>query len=168
MPTSKHHARLKLLLPGLLVFLPLLGGCHHQKQTAAGSMASPDKPGSVDNTWINAAKSCWPQLATNGYTNQDIASNLLHHLGAAFPTYSALSGNHGDADLSVPLTTVLPPDASKLDHSQNPVLNRGQAVAGTPPQRAAAANTDGSAPPDALCAVQNGIPQGFSKQGSSK
>ena len=163
MPMSKRAARFKLLSPGLLVLFPLLGGCHQQKRTATGSMALPGKPASVDNTWINAAKSCWPQLAANGYTNQDVASNLLHHLGAAFPTYGALNGNHGDADLSMPITTVLPPDASKLDHSRSPVLNRGQAVAGTPPQRAVASSTDGSVPPDALCSVQNGIPQGFSK-----
>ncbi len=141
----------------------LVTGCHRQKQTATGSLAGPGKPASVDNSWINAARSCWPQLAQNGYGNDDIARNLIHHLGAALPTYAALSRNGGDADLSMPIDSVLPPDVTKLDHSRTPVLTRGQAVAGTPPGSAAVAHTDGSAPPDALCSIQPGIPQGFSK-----
>ena len=138
-------------------------GCHHQKQTADGSLAGPGQPASVDNSWINAAVSCWPQLTANGYTHDNIARNLIHHLGAAFPTYSALSRNGGDADLSMPVTTVLAPDVSQLQHSQTPVLTRGQAVAGTPPQGAIVQTTNGNAPPDALCSIQQGIPQGFSK-----
>ncbi len=150
------------VLPFVLAFSSTLG-CQHQKQTANGSMAGPGKPASVDNSWINAAKSCWPQLAANGYNPDDIARNLIHHLGSAFPTYSALNREGGDADLSMPITTVLAPNAGLLQHSQTPVLTRGQAVAGTPPGGAIVQSTNGNAPPDALCSVQTGIPQGFSK-----
>ena len=126
-------------------------------------MAKPGQPASVDNSWINAARSCWPQLAQNGYSNDDIGRNLIHHLGAAFPTYAALSRNGADADLSMPIATVLPPDVTKLENSSTPVLTRGQAVAGTPPQGAIVQSTNGNAPPDALCSIQQGIPDGFSK-----
>ena len=86
-------------------------------------MAGPGKPASVDNSWLNAARSCWLGLAKNGYTDQDLSRNLIHHLGAAFPGYGALTSNGADADLSMPITTVLAPDASQLEHSQTPVLN---------------------------------------------
>ncbi len=138
-------------------------GCDHHKQTAAGSMVGPGKPASVDNSWLNAARSCWPDLAKNGYTDQDLSRNLIHHLGAAFPAYGALTSNGADADLSMPITTVLAPDASQLEHSQTPVLTRGQAVAGTPPAGAIVQRTNGNAPPDALCSIQSGVPQAFSK-----
>ena len=141
----------------------LFAGCHSQKQTSAGSMASPGKAASVDNSWVEAARSCWPDLARNGYSQESVGAGLLHHLDSAFPAYSALSRKGGDAELSMPITTVLPPDAGQLEHSQTPVLTRGQAVAGTPPQGAIVQSTDGSVPPDALCSIQSGIPQGFSK-----
>lgn len=138
-------------------------GCHHQKRTADGSIAGPGQANSVDNSWINAAKTCWPDLAKNGYSNDDIARNLIHHIGAAFPAYSALSRNGTDADLSMPVTSVLPPDVTKLENSQTPVLTRGQAVAGVGPQGAIVQNTNGNAPPDSLCSIQTGIPQDFTK-----
>ena len=147
----------------LALVLSLVVGCHHQPTTADGSMSKPGQPASVDNSWINAAKSCWPQLAQNGYTNEDIGRNLIHHLSAAFPTYAALSRHGADADLSMPIATVLPPDVTKLENSSTPVLTRGQAVAGTPPQGAIVQSTNGNAPPDALCSIQQGIPDGFSK-----
>lgn len=146
-----------------LVSFFLITGCARQKNTAVGSTAAPGKPASVDRTWVAAARSCWPDLAKNGYTERDISEGLLHHLGAAFPTYSALKNNGGHADLSMPITTVLPPDVAAVEHSQTPVLNRGQAVAGTPPERAVAQSTNNDAPPDSLCSIQSGIPQGFSK-----
>lgn len=141
----------------------MLAGCHASKQTATGSMAGPGKEASVDNSWRSAAHSCWPELAKYGYSDQELSRNLIHHLGSAFPAYSSLSSNGADADLSMPITTVLSPDVSRLEHSQTPVLTRGQAVAGTPPQGALVQHTNGNAPPDALCSIQTGIPQGFSK-----
>lgn len=155
-----------LIVKGRVVGLALsclLAGCHQQKQTADGSMVSPSKPAAVDNSWLNAARSCWPDLARNGYSSQQIRVGLVHHLGAAFPAYAALGTKIGEADLSMPITTVLAPNSSLLKHSQMPILTRGQAVAGTPAQGALVASTNGNAPPDALCAIQSGIPQGFSK-----
>ena len=150
-------------VPCLALALLTLAGCHHQKSTADGSMAGPGQPASVDNSWINAAKSCWPELAKNGYNNDSISRNLLHHIGAAFPTYSALNRNGADADLSMPIDSVLAPDVSKLANSSTPVLTRGQAVAGVGPGGAIVQSTHGNAPPDALCSIQPGVPQGFSK-----
>lgn len=126
-------------------------------------MASPGQPASVDHSWISAAKSCWPDLSKNGYTDDDIARNLLDHLGAGFPSYSALSGHGSRADLSMPITSVLAPDVTRLENSSTPVLTRGQAVAGTPPRGAIVQSTNGNAPPDSLCSIQSGIPDGFSK-----
>ncbi|MGI4831729.1 MAG: hypothetical protein ACRYFU_26635 [Janthinobacterium lividum] len=163
MPKSQSNIpKMGTLTMALLLSSGALG-CHRQPKTAEGSMVRPGQPGSVDNSWINAAKSCWPQLASNGYGNDDIARNLIHHLGAAFPTYSALGNKGTDADLSMPLDTVLAPDVTKLQNSSTPVLTRGQAVAGVGPQGAIVQSTNGSAPPDALCSIQTGLPQGFSK-----
>ncbi len=161
MPTRSPS--MKKVVKFALTTALLTTGCHRQKQTADGSMAAPGKPASVDNSWVSAARSCWPDLAKNGYTQEQIASNLLHHLGSAFPSYIALNRNGADADLSMPITTVLPPDIGQLEHSQTPVLTRGQAVAGTPPQGAIVQNTNGNAPPDALCSIQPGLPQGFTR-----
>ncbi len=143
-------------------FCTLVLGCHHPK-TEAGSLAKPGQPASVDNSWLNAARACWPDLAKNGYTNDDLSRNLIHHLGAAFPTYAALTRNGADADLSMPISTVLAPDVTKLENSSTPVLTRGQAVAGVGPGGAIVQSTHGNAPPDALCSIQTGLPQGFSK-----
>ncbi len=87
----------------------------------------------------------------------------MDHLGAAFPTYSAIDKNDASAELSLPITTILPPDVTRLENSSTPVLTRGQAVAGTPPQQAIVQNTHGNAPPDSLCSIQPGIPQAFTK-----
>ena len=150
-------------LAASILFLSGGLGCHRQPTTADGSMAKPGAPASVDNSWINAAKACWPQLASNGYNNDNIGRNLIHHLGNAFPTYSALGNKGADADLSMPIDAVLAPDVSKLQNSSTPVLTRGQAVAGVGPGDAIVQSTHGNAPPDALCSIQTGLPQGFSK-----
>ena len=140
----------------------LIGGCR-QPKTADGSMAKPGAAASVDNSWINAARACWPDLVKNGYTTDNIGRNLIHHLGDAFPAYSALGNKGTDADLSMPIATVLPPDVTKLQNSSTPVLTRGQAVQGVGPQGAIVQSTHGSAPPDTLCSIQPGVPPGFSK-----
>ena len=145
--------------------LLMVTGCHHQKQTAEGSMASPGASASVDNSWVQAAKSCWPDLGKNGYSTQQIQQYLITpaNVRVAFPSYTGLSDDTLKADISVPLATILPPDTTKLTNSSNPVLTTGQAVQGTPPQGAIVQSTHGSAPPDALCAIQSGLPQGFNK-----
>lgn len=164
-PRTGSAAALGLAAALALAASVLLTGCRQPKQTptADGSLAAPGKAASVDRSWLDAAKSCWPQLTQSGYTDEDIARDLIHHLGAAFPTYAALNKKGGDADLSMPIATVLPPDVSQLEHSQTPVLTRGQAVAGTPAQGALVPSTNGNAPPDALCSIRSGIPQGFTK-----
>ncbi len=128
-------------------------------------MAAPGAAASVDNSWVNAAKSCWPDLAKGGYGVQQIQQYLIEpgHLRATFPSYGGLSDPTLKADLSLPLTTILPPDTTKLVNSSAPVLTTGQAVAGTPPGGAIVQSTHGSAPPDALCAIQSGLPQGFTQ-----
>ncbi len=137
-------------------------GCHH-KTAAEGSTASPGSAAAVDNSWVQAAKSCWPDLAKNGHTPQQIQQYLATpgNVRSAFPSYTGLSDATINADITVPLATILPPDTTKLTNSSKPVLTTGQAVAGTPPQGAVAQSTHGSAPPDALCAIQSGLPQGF-------
>ena len=137
-------------------------GCSH-KHTGAPVVTSSGRL--VDQSWITATQSCWPDLAKQGYTADDIRRNLanttdLHH---AFPVYAAQTHKDLDDILGKPLQTGPDPDITQLAHSQTPVLTRGQAAAGTVPQMAVVQSTDGNAPPDAFCSIQPGIPQGFSK-----
>lgn len=146
--------------------LGTLSGCHRQQQkTALGSMDAPGSAASVDNSWVNAAKSCWPDLAKGGYGAQQIQQYLIvpGHLRSAFPSYAGLSDQTIKADLTVPITTILPPDVTRLTNSSTPLLTTGQAVAGTPPQGAIVQSTHGQAPPDALCAIGSGLPPGFNQ-----
>ena len=140
-------------------------GCR-RKHEAEGSTAPTGNYTSVDNSWINAAKSCWPELAKNNYSTQQLQQYLVvpDHLRATFPSYAGLSDPTLKADLTVPISTILPPDTTKLLNSSTPVLTTGQAVAGTPAQGAIAQSTHGNAPPDSLCAVQRGFPEGFNQQ----
>ena len=137
-------------------------GCSHKH------IGAPVVSGSgrlVDPSWITAINACWPDLARQGYTADDIRHNLanaddLHH---AFPVYAAQTRKDLDDILGKPLQTGPDPDVSQLAHSQYPILTRGQAAAGTAPQMAVVQGTNGTAPPDSFCAIQTGIPQGFSK-----
>ncbi len=137
-------------------------GCSH-KHTGAPVVTSSGRL--IDQSWISATQSCWPDLAKQGYTADDVRRNLanLDDFHNAYPVYTAQT--HADMDniLGKPLQTGPDPDISKLAHSQYPVLTRGQAAAGTVPQMAVVQSTKGIAPPDAFCSVQPGIPQGFSK-----
>ncbi len=156
---SRNAAALAFLIA---LSLCASSGCSH-KHTGAPVVSSNGRL--VDPSWITATQSCYPDLAKQGYTADDIRRNLanlddFHH---AFPVYAAQ--NHKDLDdlLGKPLQTGPDPDVSQLAHSQYPVLTRGQAAAGTVPQMAVVQSTNGIAPPDAFCAIQPGIPQGFSK-----
>ena len=152
-------------VPVLALALSLsLTGCHN-KQGEHGSMAPVGNPASVDASWVSAAKSCWPDLAKNNYSQQQIGGYLTSpaNVRSTFPSYAGLSDATIQADITVPLATILPPDTTKLVNSSRPVLTTGQAVAGTPPQGAIAQSTHGSAPPDSLCAIQSGLPEGFNK-----
>ncbi len=128
-------------------------------------MARPGQADSVDNSWANAAKACWPQLAKNGSSDVDLRKYLIDpaHFRSAFPAYGALSDANVKAELSMPLTTIFPPDPTKLANSATPVLTRGQAVNGVPPGDAVAPSTHGNAPPDALCSIQTGLPPAFGR-----
>lgn len=119
----------------------------------------------IDQSWITATNACYPDLSKQGYTAEDIRHNLanvddLHH---AFPVYAAQGRKDLDDILGKPLQTGPDPDVTQLAHSEYPILTRGQAAAGTVAQMAVVQHTNGSAPPDSFCAIQPGIPQGFSK-----
>ena len=152
-------------LLAICLTLPLATtGCHHKK-TAEGSESPTGSAASVDNSWVNAARACWPELAKNNYSTQQLQQYLVvpDHLRATFPSYAGLSDPTLRADLTVPITTILPPDTTKLLNSSNPVLTTGQAVAMTPAQGAVVQSTHGTAPPDSLCAIQRGFPDGFNQ-----
>lgn len=119
----------------------------------------------IDPSWLTATQSCYPDLTKNGYTPADIQRNLANttDLHNAFPVYAAQPHAALDDILAKPLTTGPDPDTTQLAHSKYPILTRGQAAAGTATAMAVVQNTNGSAPPDAFCAIQPGIPQGFSK-----
>ena len=146
----------------LLVLCFASFGCRH-KGGDHGSMAPVGSSAAVDNSWVSAAQSCWPDLTKNGHTAQQVQQYLSSpaNVRSAFPSYTGLSDATIKADITVPLATILPPATTKLVNSAKPVLTAGQAAAGTAPGAAAAQSTHGSAPPDALCAVQSGLPQGF-------
>ncbi len=147
------------------VAMGTLAGCHGKRESE-GSMTPTGNYASVDNSWVNAAKACWPELAKNNYSTQQLQGYLVvpNHLRATFPSYAGLSDPTLKADLTVPITTVLPPDTTKLLNSSTPVLTTGQAVAGTSAQNAIEQSTHGSAPPDSLCSIQRGFPEGFNQQ----
>ncbi len=149
----------------LAAALPLFVGCHRQPRTADGSMGKPGQADSVDNSWANAAKACWPQLAKNGSNDVDLRKYLIDpaHFRSTFPAYEALSDANVRAELSMPLTTIFPPDPTRLANSATPVLTRGQAVNGVSPGGAVTQSTHGNAPPDALCSIQTGTPEGFNQ-----
>ena len=158
------HSKAGALAASILL-VATVSGCHH-KHESEGSLTPTGNAASVDNSWVNAAKACWPELAKNNYSTQQLQQYLVtpDHLRATFPSYAGLSDPTLRADLTVPITTILPPDTTKLVNSSSPVLTAGQAVAGTTAQNAVVQSTHGSAPPDSLCAIQRGFPEGFNQQ----
>jgi hypothetical protein len=108
---------------------------------------------------------CWPELGKQGYTSDAIRHDLadLTAFHNAFPVYVAQGKDALDTLLTKPVEAAPTPDVTKLTHSQTPVLTRGQATQGTGAQGAVVPSTNGLAPPDALCSIQPGVPQGFSR-----
>ncbi len=153
-----HHAG----LIGAATAVCFTLGCSH-KHVGAPVVTSSGRL--VDQSWITATQSCWPDLAKQGYSADDVRRNLanLDDFRNAYPVYAAQTHRDLDDILGKPLQTGPDPDTSKLAHSQYPVLTRGQAAAGTASQMAVVQSTNGIAPPDSFCAIQPGIPQGFSK-----
>lgn len=154
------------LPPRSLLFLVLglgtLAGCS-SKHIGAPVVSSSGRL--IDPSWITATNACWPDLAKQGYTAEDIRRNLANttDLHNAFPVYAAQTHSDLDNILGKPLQAGPDPDITRLAHSPTPVLTRGQAANGTGPQMAVVQHTNGSAPPDSFCSIQSGIPQGFSK-----
>lgn len=146
-----------------LLALTLLGAGCSSKHKGAGTIGNGGK--NVDPSWATAVQSCWPDLSRQGYSTDDIKRNLADptHFRAAFPVYAAQNDDALDVLLAKPLQTAPRPDISKLTHVASPVLNRGEAANGAGPKDAVVQSTNGIAPPDGLCAIQQGIPQGFSK-----
>ncbi len=141
----------------------LLPAACSSKHTGAGTVTRSGRL--VDPSWVTATQACWPDLTKNGYTADDLKRNLADSgsFHNAFPVYTAQSRADIDALLAKPLGIAPGPDISKLTHAQTPVLTRGQAALGTGPQAAVVQSTNGIAPPDALCSIQPGVPQGFRK-----
>lgn len=146
----------------LTLTLSAAAGCS-SKHNGAGTVGNGGK--NVDQSWATAVQSCWPDLSRQGYSAKDIERNLASptHFRGAFPVYAAQNDDAVDLLLAKPLEAGPAPDVSQLTHSAMPVLTRGQAASGAGPRDAAVQSTNGIAPPDALCAIQSGTPQGFSK-----
>lgn len=117
----------------------------------------------VDSSWVQATRSCWPELEHNGFSATGLKHNLADPLRfrSAFPSYAARDENGIRALVAKPLMSASAPDATILQNSRTPVLTRAQAVAGNGPKAAIVPGSSGAAPPDALCAIHAGIPVGF-------
>jgi hypothetical protein len=117
----------------------------------------------VDPSWVQATRSCWPELEHNGFSLEGIKHNLADPLRfrSTFPAYAAQSETSIRALVTKPLTAAPPPDTTVLQNARTPVLTRGQAANGTGPKAAIVQSTNGTAPPDALCSIHAGTPVGF-------
>lgn len=140
--------------------LPCFVGC---KAREMGVQFSGKQAVSVNNTWIIAASSCWPDLTHQGYT----LAGIKHYLGdplhfrATFGVYAGLSDAQLLQIIPQPVSAAPPPDTSVLNQTLNPILTRTDAVTRKNLKGVLAADNNGIAPPDALCAVQHGLPVGF-------
>jgi len=117
---------------------------------------------SVDDTWVAAVKTCWPDL-NHGYSIAQLKQYLADplHFRAAFSTYSTRTDSDLRSIVIHSVTAAPEPETSILAHSQTAIYTRYQAVRGVDQESATASNTDSAAPPDALCAVHPGTPIGF-------
>ena len=117
----------------------------------------------VDQSWVAATRSCWPELEHSGFSLDGIKHNLGDPLRfrSTFPSYAAQDEQSLRALVTKPLMAAPPPDSSVLLNSRTPVLTRAQAVAGTGPRAAIVQSTGGVAPPDGLCSIHAGTPVGF-------
>jgi len=117
---------------------------------------------SVDSTWITAARTCWPDMNDDMFSDSDMKRYLTDptHFRAAFSSYSELTDAQLIAIIPNPIQQAPQPDATVLSNASHPVLSRAQAVAGISAQQAINANT-GQLPPDALCSIHPGTPIGF-------
>ena len=118
---------------------------------------------SVDNSWVTAVNTCWPDVAHQGYSLEGMKRYLADplHFRAAFSTYAALDDAALRGLVTKPVMSAPAPDSSLLSHSQTAVFTRSQAISGVNQQNAAATDTNTAAPPNALCAIHSGTPVGF-------
>lgn len=153
---SDRSASLAALVAGGM----LLSGC---KAHEMGVNFAKTQAMHVDNSWLIAANSCWPELSHSGYSLGDIKRYLADplHFRASFATYATLDNNALAQVVGKPVQDAPAPDASVLNNSPNPVLTRSEAVNRTNLQGTLVANNNGIAPADALCAIQPGTPVGF-------
>ncbi|MDE1155146.1 MAG: hypothetical protein PW735_05370 [Acidobacteriaceae bacterium] len=137
-----------------------LSGC---KAKEMGQKFADQQANNIDTTWLIAANACWPDLAHQGYSVGDIKRYLGDplHLRAAFAGYSSLTDTQLVQIVSAPVLSAPAPDTSVFHQSLNPVLTRSQALSGTRVRGTVPADNNGTAPDDALCAVQSGVPVGF-------
>lgn len=148
------------LTTAVVAALCILAGC---KARDMGVPTADHTADFVDQSWVAATKSCWPDLEHGGYTLAGIKHNLADPLRfrSTFPSYAAQSEASIRGLVTKPLMTAPPPDGSVLNNSRTPVLTRGQAAAGASAQQGLAPGGNGFAPPDALCALHSGTPVGF-------
>ena len=151
-----YRAAAVLLLAGC----GALAGC---KAREMGIQFADKQAAKVDNSWLIAANSCWPDLTHSGYSLLDVKRYLADplHFRATFATYGSLDNKQLIDVVTGPVTAAPAPDTSVLDHSQSPVLTRQQAVSRKDLNGTLPANNNGVAPADALCAIQPGTPVGF-------
>ena len=160
MPIASNSPLRTAAIAATLLAATALCGCEAREM---GTTFADKQANAVDNTWVAAVKTCWPDVAHQGYSLPGMKRYLADplHFRAAFSTYSGLT----DAQLLIivtkPIQDAPPPDTSVLDHAQTPIFTRDQAIAGTSPHGLATPNSNGAAPPDALCALQTGTPVGF-------
>ena len=145
-----------LLLAGAAV----LAGC---KARELGTQFSDERAASVDNSWLIAANSCWPDLTHSGYSLLDVKRYLADplHFRATFGTYASLTDKQLMQIVTRPVTAAPAPDTSSLDHGSQPVLTRTEAVTRSHLQGTLVQDNNGFAPADSLCAIQPGVPVGF-------
>ena len=155
-------ARTGLLVAAALLLAGsgVLSGC---KAREMGIQFADKQARNVDNSWLIAANSCWPELTHSGYSLLDVKRYLADplHFRATFAAYASLDNQQLIRVVTQPVKDAPAPDTSVLDHSQSPVLTRQQAVSRSNLQGTLPANNNGVAPADALCAIQPGTPVGF-------
>ena len=138
----------------------LLTGC---KAHDLGVPTSKDTADFVDQSWVIATKSCWPELEHDGYSLAGIKHNLADPLRfrSTFPSYAAQNDDSLRSLVTKPLMVAPAPDVTVLLNARTPVLTRGQAASGAGAPIPQSQPASAVAPPDALCAVHAGTPVGF-------
>ncbi len=124
-----------------------------------GAQISETQAAHVDQSWVKAAKGCWPMLGEKGDTY--VSVNLADPIGFrnTFPAYASLSDAQLEKIAGEPVDAAPRPDTSLFRDSSTPLMTRQQAVG------EAASNTDQrdaqSISPMTLCAIHTATPAGY-------